>query len=679
MGLKKWQFKECDFENANLLGNECSVSSFTAMLAINRGIKDGYSLDVFLNDSPELSDPFLLCDMENAVERVTAAIALKEKIAIFGDYDCDGVTATALMYSYLKSKNADVFYYIPNRIREGYGMNCDAVKKLYDLGVNLIITVDNGISAIEEIELANSLGIDVVVTDHHLPGEVLPDAVAIVDPHRKDDNSNFEFLCGVGVAFKFVCAMESDAQDEQLLMEYAPLITLGTIGDVVPLLDENRDMCKVGIEQINNLAPVGIKALKSVAGVENKPLNASSISFSLVPRINAAGRMGSSMRAVELLLTGDPARASELANELDMDNQNRQKLCEKIYNEAIEIIYNKALQNNSVIVAAKEDWHFGVIGIVASKIAQSFSKPCILLGSDGELLHGSGRSIEGFNLFSAISSAKESVEYFGGHELAAGVTLKPENLENFYKSILEYAKDVEKVYPKITIDCKLRPQIIGENLVRELKRFEPCGAGNPQPLFALIGATINSVVPLKNGKFIRLNVGRDGKNFNALCFMYSEQNFPYDKGDIIDIAFNLELSEYLSKTTTNLMVKEIRPHNIDEDKYFSSMLSYEQLLAGNEVEKADAIYPKRDDFAAVFRYIKSGAMVYDKIIYKFHTLGAGKVAVILDALCSLGLAIEKDGVYSINESNGKVELQNAPIVQKLSNYLKGGEGNGVIL
>ena len=679
MGLKKWQFKECDFDNANILGAECNVSSFTAMLAINRGVKDACALDMFLSDSPELSDPFLLCDIEKAVERVSAAIKLKEKIAIYGDYDCDGVTATALMYSYLKSKGADVFYYIPDRIKEGYGMNCDAVKKLYDLGVNLIVTVDNGISAKEEIELAATLGIDVVVTDHHLPGEELPDAVAVVDPHRADDNSGLGFLCGVGVAFKFVCAMENDALDEELLMEYAPLITLGTIGDVVPLLDENRDMCKVGIEQINGSAPIGITALKSVAGVENKPLTASSISFSLVPRINAAGRMGSSMRAVELLLTTDPRRANELANELDKDNQNRQKLCEKIYNEALEIIYNNELQNKPIIVAAKDDWHFGVIGIVASKIAQNFSKPCILLGGDGELLHGSGRSIEGFNLFYAITSAKDNVEYFGGHELAAGVTLKATNLDGFYNSLLEYAKEIPKVYPKITIDCKLRPQIIGEDLVREMKRFEPCGAGNPQPLFALVGATINSVVPLKNGKYIRLNVGRDGLNFNALCFMYSEQTFPFSKGDVIDIAFNLEVNVYLGKTTVNFMAKEIRPHNIDEDEYFNSIHEFEQLLLGKEIENAESIYPTRDDFASVFRYLKFGLATYDKIIYKLHRMGAGKVSVILNAFCSLGLASEKDGVYSLNPSGEKVELESASIVKQLSVYLKGGEGNGVVL
>ena len=678
MGLKKWQFKECDFENAKILGSECSVSSFIAMLAINRGIVDGYGLDMFLSDTPDLGDPFLLCDMEPAVERISAALITGEKIAVFGDYDCDGVTATALMYSYLKSKNADVLYYIPDRITEGYGMNCDAVKKLYVLGVTLIVTVDNGISAIEEIELASSYGIDVVVTDHHLPGEELPKAVAVVDPHRFEDSSFCEYLCGVGVAFKLICAMESDTPSEQLLLEYAPLITLGTIGDVVPLLDENRAMCKVGIEQINNSAPLGIAALKSVAGVENKPLNASSVSFSLVPRINAAGRMGSSMRAVELLLTTDPARASELANELDRDNQNRQKLCENIYNEALDIIYSNNLHNKPVIVAASSNWHLGVIGIVASKIAQNFSKPCILLGGDGNLLHGSGRSIEGFNLFYAISSAKDCVEYFGGHELAAGVTLKSENLTTFYNGLLEYSKETPKVYPKITVDCKLRPQIIGEELLAEIKRFEPCGAGNPQPLFALVGATINSVVSLKNGKYIRLNVGRDGYNFNVLCFMFSLQNFPFSKGDVIDIAFNLDGNEYLGRTTVNLMAKEIRPHNIDEDAYFKTLASYEQLLSGNEVQNAESIYPTRDDFAVVFRYLKRNSATIDKIIYKLHGICAGKISVILNAFSSLGLADEVGGVYSLNPAQSKVELEQAPVVKKLSMYLKGGEGNGVV-
>ncbi len=673
MGLKKWHIKENDFALAKILARECETSSFTAMLAVNRGIVDGYDLDVFLSDTPELNDPFLLCDMEKAVERISAAIITGEKIAVFGDYDCDGVTATALMYSYLQSKNADVIYYIPDRISEGYGMNLNAVKKLYDLGVTLIVTVDNGISAIQEINLASELGIDVVVTDHHLPSEALPEAVAIVDPHREDDSSGCENLCGVGVAFKLICAMERDTPSEKLLLEYAPLITLGTIGDVVPLLDENRVMCKVGIEQINNFALVGISALKSVAGVENKPLNASAISFSLVPRINAAGRMGSSMRAVELLLTTDPIRASQLANELDRDNQLRQKVCEDIYNQAVELIESNGLQNNPIIVVAKKGWHLGVIGIVASKIVQMYGKPCILLGGDDELLHGSGRSIEGLNLFLAINSAKESVEYFGGHELAAGVTLKADMLNTFYNALLEYAKTVPVVFPKITIDCRLKPQIIGEDLLRELKRFEPCGAGNPQPLFALIGAVINNIVPLKNGKYIRLNVGRDGYNFNVLCFMYSEQSFPFNKGDKIDIAFNLESNDFLGKGAVNLMAKELRPHEIDEDNYFSSLSMYEQLLLENQPKDACSIYPTRDDFAVVFRFLKCNMASSDKVIFKHHYMGAGKLKVILNALSSLGLIEEKEGIYTVTESKNKVEIFEAPIIKQLSKYIKAGD------
>ena len=674
MGLKKWQISEPDFELAKSLAEECDISSFAAMLACNRGITDGYGLDVFLSEIPELEDPFLLSDMELCVERISAALALGEKIAIYGDYDCDGVTATALMYSYLKSKNADVLYYIPDRISEGYGLNVEAVNKLYSLGVDLIITVDNGISAIGEIEVASSLGIDVVVTDHHLPGDVLPNAVAVVDPHRFDDQSGFNNLCGVGVAFKVICAMESDTPQESLLMEYAPLITLGTIGDVVPLLDENRTICKVGIEAINNSPPVGIAALKSVAGVENKPLTASSISFSLVPRINAAGRMGSSMRAVELLLTTDKMRAAELATELDNDNQNRQKICETIFLEATKKIEEDSLKHNRVIVVAGNNWHLGVIGIVASKIVEKYGKPCILFGGDGEFYHGSGRSIEGFNLFNAINSAKEYVEYFGGHELAAGVTLKKELLTDFYSSVLSYAEGEEVAYPKIIIDCKLRPEIIGKELIDEIKKFEPCGTGNALPVFALFGVTINSITPLKSGKFVRLNIGRDGYNFNALCFMYSENNFPFDKGNLVDIAFNLEYNEYMGRGQVNLMVKQLRPHGIDEDAYFSSLKDYEALLCDKCLNPL-SIYPNREEFSAIFRYLKTNTIApLEKILFKNHTLGAGKVVTILNAFCQLGLCEENNNCYKLKNVHGKVELETAPIIKQITEIIKAGEG-----
>lgn len=674
MGLKKWQLCEPDFELAKSLAEECDISSFTAMLAINRGITDGYGLDVFLSETPELEDPFLLCDMVPCIERISAALELGEKIAIYGDYDCDGVTATALMYSYLKSKNADVLYYIPDRITEGYGLNVQAINKLCSLGVDLIITVDNGISALQEIEAASSLGIDVVVTDHHLPGDKLPNAIAVVDPHRFDDHSGLTNLCGVGVAFKVICAMESDTPAESLLMEYAPLITLGTIGDVVPLLDENRTICKVGIGEINNSAPVGIAALKVVAGVENKPLTASSISFSLVPRINAAGRMGSSMRAVELLLTTDKNRATELATELDNDNQNRQKICETIFLEATQKIEVDNLMHNRVIVVASNNWHLGVIGIVASKIVEKYGKPCILFGGDDNLLHGSGRSIEGFNLFNAINSAKENVEFFGGHELAAGVTLKKEFLTNFYSNVLSYAEGVEVAYPKITIDCKLRPEIISKELVDEVERFEPCGAGNTLPVFALFGATINSITPLKAGKYVRLNIGRNGHNFNALCFIYGENNFPFDKGSQVDIAFNLEYNEYMGRGQVNLMVKQLRPHSIDEDIYFNSLKEYEDLLCDKPMNPI-SIYPNRDEFGVIFRYLKVNPLApLEKIIFKNHTLGAGKVVTILNAFCQLGLCEENNNCYALKNVHGKVELESAPIIKQINEIIKAGEG-----
>lgn len=673
MGLKKWNIKEFDRVRAKELAEECDINSFLALLALNRGITEAYEIDELFSDDIELEDPFSLADMDLASERILKAIDNFEKICVYGDYDCDGVTSTAIVFSYLKSVGADVIYYIPDRLKEGYGMNCAAIEKLKEQGIELIITVDNGINAGKEVALANEFGMDVVITDHHLPLTDLPEAVAVVNPHRIDDMSDCKYLSGVGVAFKLLCALSYNSSPIQMLERYADIITLGTVGDIVPLLRENRTICKYGLNIINNSACPGIEALKQIAGMVDRYLNVSSLSFTLVPRINAAGRMGCSDRAVELLLETNPVKALEIAEELDEENTKRQVLCEKMFNEACDFIDKNSLSMHKVITVFKDDWHSGIIGIVASKLVEKYCCPTIVFAKDGELLHGSGRSIEGFNLFNAISYSSEYTEYFGGHELAAGLTIKETNFNSFSESINDYAEDIKKAYPSITIDCKLRPEVINPEFVRMIKLLEPFGAGNPEPLFGIFNGIITHVEPIKQGKFIKIIIKKNETILTGLSFYHSFDNFPYSIGDKVDIAATLEINQYKGKENVTLFIKAIRPNGIDEDKYFETLDAFEALLNDKITsDEAKLILPNRDDFKLVFSLLKQAnkSLSEEYIINKLHNIGAGKIIVVLLSFIKLGVLFEEtvdnEKRYSLNLNSPKVNLEESEIIKKLT-------------
>ena len=677
MALKKWKILEGDKSLAAELAEECDIDSFLALLLIKRGITEPYDIEEYISDIYTPEDPYSLSDMDIAAERVITALEKGERIVVFGDYDCDGVTSTALLYSYLKSRNANVGYYIPDRLTEGYGMNVSAVDKLHAEGVDLIITVDNGINCEEEIAHANELGVDVVVTDHHIPQGNLPSAVAVVDPHRRDDTSYCKNLAGVGVAFKLVCAIDG-GEPEELLQKYADIISLGTIGDIVPLLSENRAICKKGLYTINHSPCIGIAALKEVTSGSDKPLNVGSVSFQLVPRINAAGRMGSSLRAVELLVSDNYELALKIAEELDSANRERQCLCEQVYEAASNIIDSEYLATNNVITVCGEDWHHGIVGIVASKLVEHYGKPTIVFSRDGENYRGSGRSVEGFNLFESIAAAATAAEFFGGHELAAGVTVKAERLSEFCELVCAYAENVPEFCPTITLDCKLRPDIIGLELAELLSFMEPYGAGNPAPLFGLYNARITSIVPLKGGKYIKLNVVRNGYTFQVLCFMYSAENLPFTVGDFIDIAFNLEAGEFAGAKRITLNARQLRPHGIDEELYFASLKAYNNMQSGIiESTEAELIYPEREDFKAVFSYLRSvGAPVLAESIIFHLGLPAGKILAALDVFCEMNLiSVELQSGYPkyyINQNAEKVNLEDSVLLNKIKQK-KAGE------
>ena len=406
--MKIWNVSKLNREAAKSIAAQSGVPQLAACVMAARGIEDGESAAKLLPDSGELFDPFLMKDMERAVERITAAIESGERICIYGDYDADGVCSSTLLFSNLSDIGADVFYYIPSRLSEGYGMNFEAVDKIAQQGATLIVTVDNGISAIEEIEYAKGLGIDTVVTDHHKPGQLLPDAVAVINPHRADCGYPFKDLCGVGVAFKLVAAMVMDTiSQEDLLCEYADLITIGTIGDIVPLVGENRLFVKKGLELIRTMPRPGISALIKACGIEPEKISSGRISFSLVPRINACGRLKLSQTAVELLLNEDEESAYESALELDGDNASRRKIEQEMLVEAVEIIDSRPdIKYQSIIVVEKEGWNPGVIGIVASRLREIYGRPVIVIGTSDGIAKGSGRSIAGFSLVDAVLPAR---------------------------------------------------------------------------------------------------------------------------------------------------------------------------------------------------------------------------------------------------------------------------------
>ncbi len=664
MGFKKWFVKETDKHLAKQLANECDIEPILALIASARGYTDPADLEQFFSDEPCFSDAYSIADIMHAADIVNLAIENGEKIAIYGDYDCDGVTATALLYNYLKGRGADCIYYIPDRFDEGYGMNCTAVEHLASIGVNLIITVDNGIACIEEIDLANRLGMTVVVTDHHLPGDVLPKAAAIVDPHRIDCPSDFKSICGAEVAFKLICVMEGK-EPEELLPYFADILAVALIADVMPLTDENRIIVKYGIHKLKTSALTGFSALLNVSGVQISSVNAERIAFSICPRINAAGRMGSASKAVELLCESNMLKALEIANEIDSLNAFRQQTEKDIMREAIEIIEEKALYNNRVIVVCGENWHHGVVGIVASRICERYGAPCIVLSSDGEVAHGSGRSYEGFSLFEAVSSCKYLLSKFGGHALACGVTIDSVNIDLFREKINEFAFLQEYIPPVLKLDCKLNPAALTVDLTESLKQLEPFGFGNPLPLFGVFGVTLQRITPLSNNKHLKLLFSKEKNSFQALLFGVGTDGFCFEVGDTLDLAVTAETNSYNGNLSVSVQIKGIRVSGTDDDKLFSDIENYNLFLNNRDFD-AKSITPNRIEVGEVYKYVTPNGVLIDKIKYHFvKTLGFGKTSVSLDVLEELGLIFKRDGLFYKNISAEKTDLQNSEIYIKL--------------
>lgn len=674
MRRKKWTVAKSNKDLAAATAQELSLDPLAALLVTSEGFTDINSIDEFFNpDAPLALDPFTIKDMPAAAERINRAIDNFEFICVFGDYDADGVTATALLYSYLEARGANVMRYIPDRIAEGYGLNKGAVESLAAQGVKLIVTVDNGVSAVEEAALAKQLGVDLVITDHHKVGDVLPDACAVVDPHRPDCPSTFKEMAGVGVAFKLVCALEG-AEEDMLLAEYGDLVALGTVGDVVPLTGENRIMVRRGLKMMNEEPRAGISALAEIAGCAGKPFTASTAAFTVCPRINAAGRMGTAHKALDLLLCDDDETAQLLAEEINRLNQLRQKTETEIFAQATSIIENDtSIKNGKIIVVDGEGWHQGVIGIVAARITESCGRPSIVISRDGENAKGSCRSVEGFSIYDAIESVSDCLEHYGGHTLAAGIGIKPDRIDEFRRRINEYAADKEMPFAVQRIDCRIQPASISLDMLSSVSLLEPFGAGNPQPCFGLFGVRIDEIASVSDGKHIRMSVSKNGTRTGVVYFGMQERRFPFEKGDTVDLAVNLDKNVYNGEARVSVIVRGIRPSGTDEEKVLSSISLFERFSRGENISVSEAkrLLPERELEVEVFKSIKSKPLK-DKYCEALCTrMGddggrLGAILVTVDVMLEMGvLALDDFNTVFAPKTDGKVNLEESEILKRL--------------
>lgn len=556
---KKWKYKELDEEKIDEIVKKFNVPELLATVLVNRGIVDDEEIRVFLNPTrSDFHDPYLMPDMEIAVERIIKAIDNQEKVIIYGDYDVDGITSITVLKKFLKTCGLEADYYIPNRLSEGYGLNKAAIDYIKEKEYTLIITVDCGISGIEEIEYANSLGIETIVTDHHEPMEVLPPAVAIVDLKRKDnDTYPFKSLAGCGVVFKLTQALGMRLGiDEKEYLKYLDIVCVGTISDIVPLVDENRVIAKLGLKLVEVTRNPGLKALLNASGY--KVVNSNTISFGIAPRINACGRMGYEEEALKLFLTENLVQASEITERLNKYNRDRQEIEKNIYDEAIKMM-EKEDPNAQSIVLGSNNWHHGVIGIVSSKITEMYFKPSILICFEGEDGKGSGRSIPGFDLHEALAETAKYLEKYGGHEMAVGLSLKKNNFNRFKEAFEKYVeeKDITGIVPIIEIDKQISLKDIDSNIVKQLDLLEPFGEANRRPVFVYKNLKIDSIRALSDGKHLKMTL-KDGNTIvNAIGFNMGQLSKEYMIGDRIDVVGTLEINAYNGREMVQINVKDI--------------------------------------------------------------------------------------------------------------------------
>lgn len=590
-----------------------------------------------------LSDPLLLKDMESAVDVIRQALDEGKQITVYGDYDCDGVTSTAMMYGYLDAMGAEVEYYIPDR-SEGYGMNIPALEKILDQGTELIITVDNGVSAVEEAEYIRQRGAQLVITDHHQPPQELPVCEACVNPHRQDDNSPFKELCGAGVVLKLLCALE---EDEEFVMEqYAELAAVGTIGDVMPLVGENRYIVRRGIEDIRASQNIGIDRLLRTAGVSPESVDATTVAFSICPRINAAGRIAAADKAVQLLMADSPEQAGLLSEELNLMNENRRAEEARIMEDVSrQLESDPSILRERVLVVSGEGWHHGVIGIVAARLLEKYGKPVLMISVENGEARGSARGVDGFSIYKLLDRCSRVLTKFGGHPKAGGFSLPADRIGDFRQMVYAFCRECYPKMPEYTVSADM--EITGDRLTEEalnsLSQLEPCGEGNQRPVFLLRNCTVESKRALKDGRYTSFELRSGGVKLKALCFGIPFAKFHPEQGSMVDIIAAAELNEFRGVKSVTLKVQELRPSGFREDRFFAAQRTYEEISRGEGCDSrlAPRVIPDRNALMAVYDLLRKygGAMSAEELcIYGGSDLNYCMLRIALDTFASAGMA-----------------------------------------
>ena len=681
-----WNVASCRSEDVEAL---CAAgfSPLTARVLCSRGRTTADAAREALRCDQPLIDPFALREMDRAVERIGRALARGEKIAVYGDYDVDGITATCLLVDFLRRRGARCVSYIPGRLEEGYGLNELAIRQLHREQIRLIITVDCGITATAEARLCAELGIDLIITDHHECKQELPEACAVIDAHRPDRTYPHTDLSGVGVAFKLASALCGD--QEAVLERYGDLVCLGTIADVMRLQGENRRFVSSGLEQLSRAKRVGIAALLHECGCDLRDVTASTVGYVLAPRINAAGRMGQVEIATELFLTENPANAARKASALCRLNRQRQSIEAEIYRDAVSRL---GTENPGAIVLAGENWHQGVVGIVASRMAEEYACPTFLICMDGDKGKASSRSYGGFNLFSGLSALSDLLESYGGHELAAGFTIRRDRIDEFREAITALARDFAasgEARSALEVDCAVTPELLTLENVAALRELEPCGNGCPRPVLCMEHMYVDQLSEVGSGKHLRLRLRSDsGAMCAAIFFSTTARQAAVAQGDCIDVAFTPQINEYRGVRSVQLNVVDIRMCRSERERDAAQQALYDRMSAHGPIsaQEAEALLPERSEFAMVWRYliancaggelIENAACLCRKIA---HATGRAcslmRTRICLDAFDELGLIeLRRHPKYlhiRITSDGHKVDLSQSSVVRYLTEYTQG--------
>ncbi len=669
--VKKWKIHRPDPEHVAEIRNAGDFSEICCRVLVSQGYIHPQQIADVLN-CQQLSDPFLICDMQKAADLLNQAIEDQKKICVYGDYDCDGVMSTVILYSFLAEMGADVSWRIPER-SEGYGLNPAVVREMYDAGTELIVTVDNGISAIPESKLIHELGMELIITDHHQPGEELPEALAIVDAHRMDNISPFRLYCGAGIALLLVAAM-NDGDLQMAMEQFGDLAAIATIADVVSLTGENRFLVSRGLEYLENTERAGLIALREVSGLSGRTLDAGCVAFGIAPRINAAGRMMSPKLAVELMLTEDPEIAKNLAEQLNQINAERKETeAETVHAIEQQIRQQPELLHERVLLFVGKDWHAGVIGIVASRMQERYGKPCFVMSVQDGHGHCSARSFGRFHIFNALTACADLLEKFGGHPSAGGFSLKEENIPAFRKALQAHAaKNYEDMpFLEVHVACPLEPAIMTPESVDSLQQLAPFGAEHPEPVFLAENVFVQSIQATTNNTHTRMMIRLGNQTYKAMFFSRSPEQTGIIAGRYYHMLVRMKLNEYQGRTSVELTVQDVRPAGLQQIKILNAMQIYDKYCRGEHLpgEYYQAMCPGKPELVMIYQEIAKRPVTSEELapFVMQRNMNYCKLLLALDIFQELGL-ITYDPVTDIAECvpvTQKADLENSEILRNI--------------